>query len=942
MDFFKDIVTKTQNILDNSNAPKKLSKDELLRQEFNLPETEKMVDESTAEITVSTKHLRSRLEKSGSRDGLESYSGRLTLTNNFMLFKDSYDNMACSFTIELLTIQKIQRVSRSYDFAIMLTTTNDVEIIIQFVGIKSQCERFGQSLTKLLKSSTTEVSRMSFFQMTLYSEYLLYKNNCSHLKIEGPPPGGLGWVFKFPGNSQKMNDRLKMKKWFDYFNENGRNFAMVRNIMFYKLVSYGLPNKLRGEIWETSCGSMYLRYFHEEEYNRLLVDYDGKTSLAIEEIEKDLNRSLPEYPAYQHDEGINRLRRVLTAYSWKNPEIGYCQAMNIVTAALLIYMSEEQVFWCLNVLCDRIIPGYYSRTMYGVLLDQKVFEGLLKKTIPMLSDHFAKHDIQLSIVSLPWFLSFYLNSMPLIYAFRIIDMLLLHGSKVLFQVALAILKTNGEQLMNCEDDGECIAVFKDYFTSLDEPEISLVNKDRMRTKFDNLWEVAFREFSVVDDKIVAQYRAKFKGEVFQGIEIFVKRAEIRNLPKTQNLNQEQLSNIYDRFYSVSTKENNSAPNKGSSTMDFESFEVFMSQLVDWVSLENRSDPEQTKFLSRLYMNWANDEDELTLESLVVGLNKLVERDIMNSLSNFIELYDTNKTGKISSEEVLQLAEDLIFITSPWRDGYLFDEITNKAIETEIAKRIFERKKLMKEQGIDTSDDEIKLPSEVRFNENKWRNKQSERYLSSGSNFLKLAFQYAQPEIDNDEPLIDLADESTDTETKNSEKLKHNKALDPSHPTYITASMFRMVILADVTYESFFTNIFWRSFHINEKVNEGNISVANNIRGMFNNFLADGRRVAIEVRKRMDDAAKNGATTTSTTNPNSTSDQQSIFTTKSRSQTLSSYNEDDDDDFGNFVSPGVDILNDVPTGGNDWEVLHTKKELDDERKLIEGMKSTSIS
>ena len=97
-------------------------------------------------------------------------------------------------------------------------------------------------------------------------------------------------------------------------------------------------------------------------------------------------------------------------------------------------MSEEQAFWTLNVLVDRMCPGYYSTSMYGALLDQIIFEQLVEKTMPILWDHLKKTDIQLSVACLPWFLSLYINSMPLLFAFRVLDCLFMEGPRILFQI----------------------------------------------------------------------------------------------------------------------------------------------------------------------------------------------------------------------------------------------------------------------------------------------------------------------------------------------------------------------------------------------------------------------------------------------------------------------------------------------------------------------------
>jgi len=59
-------------------------------------------------------------------------------------------------------------------------------------------------------------------------------------------------------------------------------------------------------------------------------------------------------------------------------------------------MSEEEAFWLLTVICEELLPDYYSSLMIGSVLDQQVLSILLAEHMPALAAHLTLSNVQAS------------------------------------------------------------------------------------------------------------------------------------------------------------------------------------------------------------------------------------------------------------------------------------------------------------------------------------------------------------------------------------------------------------------------------------------------------------------------------------------------------------------------------------------------------------------
>ncbi|RKP26837.1 rab-GTPase-TBC domain-containing protein, partial [Syncephalis pseudoplumigaleata] len=660
---------------------------------FRVPPTEQLLESCPALLAY---------------DSRGSVAGRIYVSNTYMAFGSRKPN-ECKWVLPLYTVRRVERVDDfEHTLAVAIITWHQLRVVVAFEGAAREGQQFCMALRDQLRIQVQHVAKLRAFLNTCSSEAMLRtdtrrigqgggvgvgsngnnpssptspNSSCmSDNTINNNANAGLGQQFGYPVDDAHYADAGIVAAWKTYFDTHGRNLTLLQLPEFQKLVKGGVPNQLRGEVWEVGCGSIYYRCSYPNRYRDILRENLTNVSMSTTEIEKDLNRSLPEYPAFQSSEGIGRLRRVLTAYSWHNPELGYCQAMNIVTSVLLIYMSEEQAFWALATLCEQTLPGYYATSMYGALVDQAIFEELAKKELSDLMRRLNSRDIQISTLTLPWFLSLFINAMPLTFVIRILDRLFIEGPKILFHVSLAILKVNSEKLRKARDDMEFNEVIKAYFASLDTLLHPNSTNPRLRsiTGFDRLILVATQDFIHVDDETIVVLRKAQQSKVVHSIEDFNKRKMLRDLVDTARFTRAELGQIYDCYSQVLFYRRDDDDDEPA--MDYPLFLDLLASITRWCrgredvddldaanrSMSSTRSRRRSKptyhFTKRLFDQFAHEHpDELSFQELVCLLGAIIKGDLMSRIELFHAMHDTSQRGHLTQKDVTDFSESLLYL-----------------------------------------------------------------------------------------------------------------------------------------------------------------------------------------------------------------------------------------------------------------------------------------
>uniref|UniRef100_A0A452R4V1 TBC1 domain family member 9 n=1 Tax=Ursus americanus TaxID=9643 RepID=A0A452R4V1_URSAM len=587
--------------------------------------------------------------------------GQMFVSTNYICFTSKGENL-CSLIIPLREVTIVEKADSSSVLPSPLSISTRNRMTFLFANLKDR-DFLVQRISDFLQQTTSKIYSDKEFAGSYNSSDDEVYSRPSSLVSSSPQRStssdadGEQRQFNLNGNSvptatQTLMTMYRRRSPEEFNPKLAKEFLKEQAWKIHFLVLKGIPEEHGG-----SSGAINEKATHPGYYEDLVEKSMGKYNLATEEIERDLHRSLPEHPAFQNEMGIAALRRVLTAYAFRNPNIGYC--MNIVTSVLLLYAKKEEAFWLLVALCERMLPDTTTpEFVVCALVDQGVFEELARDYVPQLYDCMQDLGV-ISTISLSWFLTLFLSVMPFESAVVVVDCFFYEGIKVIFQLALAVLDANVDKLLSCKDDGEAMTVLGRYLDSVTNKDSTLPPIPHLHSLLSDdvepypevdifrLIRTSYEKFGTIRADLIEQMRFKQRLKVIQTLEDTTKRNVVRTIVTETSFTIDELEELYALFKAehltscywggssnALDRHDPSLPYLEQYRIDFEQFKGMFALLFPWACGTHSE-----VLASRLFQLLDENGDSLiNFREFVSGLSAACHGDLTEKLKLLYKMH----------------------------------------------------------------------------------------------------------------------------------------------------------------------------------------------------------------------------------------------------------------------------------------------------------------
>jgi hypothetical protein len=219
------------------------------------------------------------------------------------------------------------------------------------------------------------------------------------------------------------------------------------------------------------------------------------------QIDLDVDRTFPENDIFR-THGKEALRRILRAYSRRNPKTGYCQGMNYIAAFIWLAVRnsdsfnasssssnnsrseaddddkkdeeaiEKTAFWIFTAALDghALCREIHARDLRGTVREFGVLHSILTWRNKRLSRYLDDIGVDFACCEPRWLVCVFLESFPSETVARIFDSLFANGFKVWHRVAVSQILKCEKEILKCQSLPEVAGCIRAQLERSDDAE----------------------------------------------------------------------------------------------------------------------------------------------------------------------------------------------------------------------------------------------------------------------------------------------------------------------------------------------------------------------------------------------------------------------------------------------------------------------------------------